>query len=97
MQTTYIVTKGQQWDAEGARVEHGSLSGGYRRDGRFDVGHNPATAHSAAVEAAVLRVIATGQAETVICGEPDQAMTLAPAMAGYCSRCGSYCYGDCRS
>lgn len=98
MQTTYNVVKGSQYFPDGATTSDGDSFGEYRADGTYAGGMFPALAHRAAVEAAVLRVIATGQAETVVCGEPPVALTMTPAkLDGLCQRCGSYCYGDCRS
>lgn len=71
MQRTYIITRGQQYDRGGASVDHGrngGLTARYRADGSYDCGSPPAVADADAVEAAVARVIATGDAETLTLG-----------------------------
>jgi len=75
---TYTITKGTQYDREGAVVTAGPLTTTYsgpceRMDGTtglvIDSGFGPAVGHEDAVEAAVLRVIASGQSETLTLGE----------------------------
>jgi hypothetical protein len=76
MTTTYRVTKGQQYDRDGASVEISNSRGGgvlyasYAADGSYDCGHLPAAQNRQAVTDVVKRVIASGAEETITTGEP---------------------------
>ena len=67
---TYQISKGQQYDRNGARIAHESLMANYTADGLFEVGHPVALSDTDAVADAVRRVIATGQAETLVISVP---------------------------
>lgn len=62
---TYSITKGNQYDCEGALVRWGSLSAKYGHDGRHLAGNLP----SDDIAATIAEVIATGVAQTVTIGE----------------------------
>lgn len=62
---TYKITKGQQYDRGGALVNWGRLYARYSADGTFDGGDPPSVVHRKEIEAAVKRVIETGQPETL--------------------------------
>lgn len=81
MTTTYTVTRGQQYDPDGASVEFGNLSANFRADGRFQNGDFPGVEGLAAVKDAVARVIATGHAETISVGAPARHATAAETQA----------------
>jgi hypothetical protein len=93
MRIEYEIGKGQQYDADGAHVffgRHGFSS--YRADGQRDTGDLITEDHRAEVELVVRRVIATGQDETIVCGEP----TLQPASdeINLAGTCGHYTVSD---
>jgi len=67
---TYEISKGQQYDSDGAVVFHGSLCSRYDADGSFDGGDLISLDHETEVEAAVRRVIVSGQPETITLGQP---------------------------
>jgi len=95
------VTKGQQYDRGGAyvvsvgRSVYSDLRSSYYADGRWSHGELVRSDDRAMVEAAVLRVIASGQAETVTIAEPKAAKIVVPQHPDTCPRCGTVCYGDC--
>ena len=103
MTTTYEISKGHQYDRDGALVQHGCLyarySVGQRRDGTIGLtidGHMPAIEDKPAVAEAVTRVMESGQAETLTLGLPEVTTESAsrPAVEP-CPRCKTWCYGDC--
>lgn len=62
---TYTITKGQQYDREGARVAWSLLGANYTRAGDHENGNLPAARHLETIEQAIGRVIATGATEIV--------------------------------
>ena len=78
----YEISKGQQYDANGARVEHGSLMANYTAEGYFDVGSPVRLEDADVIADAVRRVIATGRAETLVIGAP--AHTVTPTQTARC-------------
>ncbi len=94
----YTISKGQQYDRNGALVLRGSLWCSYRSDGRYDTGHPVRSDDAELVEAAVLRVIASGQAETLTLGtETVETVETVKPISSVCPRCHTYCMGDCSS
>ena len=79
MTSTYTITKGHQYDREGATVTDGTLRTNYS-NGATELamisGSGPAMEHEDAVAAAVLRVIASGQSETLTLGTVAMSETL---------------------
>lgn len=75
MQTTYIVTKGQQYDRDGARIkERGARSDRYEQftsSGGRDAGELLGGDYRDELLAAVARVIESGVEETLVVGEPS--------------------------
>ena len=67
-QRTYHISKGQQYDREGAQVSWGVLTARYRADGKYDCGDFPRLTDLDAVSEAVARVIASGESETLTTG-----------------------------
>lgn len=70
MQIKYQIVKGQQYDAGGATVTHGSLCTYFTCDGDRDCGDLIPADHMAAVAEAVCRVIVSGVAEEIVLGQP---------------------------
>ena len=104
---TYKISKGQRYDPDGAVVGHGMLFATYTRDAVLDTGYPPAESEQEEVMAAVRRVIATGQGETVVigtrvstavatAGEQAMAAELAACMGWMadqgCARHGEFCH-----
>lgn len=95
MTRTYKVTKGSQYDESGATVEMASLYSQYNAAGEAITGTiGPLDPE---VKAALLRVIATGQAKTVTTGKPTAPEVSLPEIPGLCPHCGTVCHGDCEA
>lgn len=76
---TYTISKGHQYDRQGAYVKHGVLWANYDRAGQYVSGHIPAAVDSELVAAAIRRVIETGITETLTLGTPAQPLTTKQA------------------
>jgi hypothetical protein len=81
---TYEISKGQQYDREGAFVMldtkgHGSFAAtSYSADGKFSHGELVMGADRAAIAEAVARVIASGQPETLTLGQAEPIIPFSP-------------------
>ena len=81
----YTISKGQQYDRDGACVEHGNAIAKYGSDGRFMAGSPIPLWASEAVEAVVARVIATGVSETISVPRPGAPVPVAASRPTYAS------------
>lgn len=93
---TYEITKGQQYDTGGATVLFGHLAAQYKADGTFDAGDFPFGTPTE-LAAAILRVIATGQPETVGEAGVPEYKPITERATPVCPACGTYCHGDCEA
>ena len=86
----YTISKGQQYDRDGAEVEHGNgrAYSQYRHDGQFDAGSPISMWAVEAVEAAVARVIATGTSEVLDIPRPGATVQAPVSRPSYvdCNR-----------
>lgn len=96
---TYTITKGQQYDSDGARVvfgRRGLLTENFDGQGQPSHGDWVRDEHRGEIIAAVQRVIATGTPETLTFGAAtaptDETTTAQP-----CRDCGTWCDGDCEA
>jgi len=72
---TYKITKGQQYDEQGATVKHGrSLYARYDREGKFDSGDPVPAYDRGEVDMKVEAVISSGQEQTLSLGEAEPQM-----------------------
>jgi hypothetical protein len=98
MTRTYTITKGQQYDRQGASIRcTEGRSESYRSltaDGKRDAGSLGRSDDEAVVMAAALRVIETGVAETIVLGTPD-VIEIEIDRSHLCPRCHTMCHGDC--
>lgn len=69
--TTYQITRGQQYDRDGAYVSWDSLWAAYKHDGTRDAGHMVSEEDLEAVESAVRRVIASSEPVTLVLGKVE--------------------------
>ena len=82
---TYEISKGQQYDKDGATVKYGrNRYAKYDSKGKFQAGDFPPVYDQDEIGVAVLRVIATGQDEIITCGKayvPTEADKIAAERA----------------
>jgi len=100
MSRTYKITIGHQYDREGVSVERDGHYGCWAQDGMHLCGDWPCTEDVAAVTAGVRQVLDTREPVTLTLGSEAPAKRLAldlDDLPGTCPRCGTVCYGDCRS